>query len=41
MDYSNVLKQYREKRFLTRTELAENLGVSYASVNRWEIALFA
>ena len=41
MDYSKALKEYREKCFLTQTELAEKLGVSYASVNRWEIALFA
>ncbi len=36
MDYSKALKEYREKRFLTQTDLAEKLGVSYASVNRWE-----
>ena len=36
MDYSKALKEYREKCFLTQTELAEKLGVSYASVNRWE-----
>lgn len=36
MDYSKALKEYREKCFLTQTELAEKLGVSYVSINRWE-----
>lgn len=36
MDYSKALKEYRGKCLLTQTELAEKLGVSYASINRWE-----
>ena len=36
MDYSALLKDIREKLLLTQTELAEKLGVSFASVNRWE-----
>lgn len=36
MDYSTLLKDIREKLLLTQTELAEKLGVSFASVNRWE-----
>lgn len=36
MDYSKALKEYREREFLTQTELAERLGVSFVSVNRWE-----
>lgn len=36
MDYSKALKEYRYKCLLTQTELAEKLGVSYASINRWE-----
>ena len=36
MDYSKVSKELREKLILSQTELAELLGVSFASVNRWE-----
>ena len=40
MNYPEMLKKYREKVLLTQTELAEKLGVSFASVNRWENGLF-
>ena len=40
MNYPKMLKKYREKVLLTQTELAEKLGVSFASVNRWENGLF-
>ena len=40
MDYSLLLKQYREKMFLTQRDLAEKLGVSYVTVNRWETTKF-
>ena len=36
MDYSKVSKELREKLILSQAELAELLGVSFASVNRWE-----
>jgi DNA-binding XRE family transcriptional regulator len=36
MDYGKALKALREKFLITQTELAQKLGVSYASVNRWE-----
>lgn len=36
IDYSKLIKDYREKVFLTQKELAEKLGVSFVSVNRWE-----
>ncbi len=36
MDYSITLKKLREKMFLTQMELAELLGVSFETVNRWE-----
>lgn len=36
MDYSSVLKDIREKLLLTQTELANLLGVSFQTVNRWE-----
>ena len=37
MDYSKVSKELREKLILSQAELAELLGVSFASVNRWEM----
>ena len=40
MNYPEMLKKYREKVLLTQTELAKKLGVSFASVNRWENGLF-
>ena len=40
MDYSQKIKEYREKELLTQTELANLLGVSYVSVNRWENGAF-
>jgi Predicted transcriptional regulators len=36
MDYSTKIKELREKMLITQTELAEILGVSFATVNRWE-----
>ena len=36
MDYSSLIKQLREKMILTQSELADVLGVSFQSVNRWE-----
>ena len=35
-DYAYRLKNLRKKNNLTQTELAERLGVSFASINRWE-----
>ena len=40
MDYSKSIKYYREKVLMTQAELAKKLGVSFASVNRWEQGLF-
>lgn len=40
MNYPKMLKEYREKVLLTQTELAKELGVSFASVNRWENGQF-
>lgn len=37
MDYSKLIKEMREKMILSQAELAELLGVSFASVNRWEM----
>ena len=36
MSYADTIKALRAKLLLTQTELAAKLGVSYASVNRWE-----
>lgn len=36
MNWSQAIKILREKMLLTQTEFAELLGVSFASVNRWE-----
>ena len=40
MNYSEKIKEYRDKVLITQTELANQLGVSFASVNRWEQGLF-
>jgi DNA-binding transcriptional regulator YiaG len=36
MEYSKIIKNYREKHFLSQADFAKLLGVSYVSVNRWE-----
>lgn len=36
MDYKSIIKELREKLVLSQEELASLLGVSFASVNRWE-----
>ena len=35
-DYSKVIKELRTKMTLSQVEFAQLLGVSFASVNRWE-----
>jgi len=35
-DYSKVIKELRSKMTLSQVEFAQLLGVSFASVNRWE-----
>jgi ribosome-binding protein aMBF1 (putative translation factor) len=40
MDYSKLLKEYREIRFLSQRDLAAELNVSYVTVNRWETNKF-
>lgn len=40
MDYSKLIKKIREKLFLTQTEFADLIGVSYETVNRWENGKF-
>lgn len=36
MDYSKALKELRDKLLISQSELAKILGVSFATVNRWE-----
>jgi len=40
MEYSEKIKLLREKMFVSQRELAEILGVSFVSVNRWETGKF-
>ena len=40
MTYSEAIKKLRYKLILTQTELGELLGVSFATVNRWEAGKF-
>ena len=35
-DYSKAIKELRTKMTLSQVEFAQLLGVSFASVNRWE-----
>lgn len=36
MDYPKLIKEYRQKTFITQQELAGKLGVSFVTINRWE-----
>lgn len=36
MNFKKLVKEIREKLIITQEELAVLLGVSYASINRWE-----
>ncbi len=36
MDYSKIVKQLRGKMLLSQQEMAKELGVFFATVNRWE-----
>lgn len=36
MNWSMIIKNLRNKMLLSQTELANLLGVSFASINRWE-----
>ncbi len=40
MTYAETIKKLRKKTLLTQTELAELLGVSFGTVNRWESGRF-
>lgn len=36
IDYKKAVKELRDKMIMTQQEFAEYLGVSFASINRWE-----
>lgn len=36
MDWSLIIKELRNTLLVTQTELAELIGVSFATINRWE-----
>ena len=36
MDWATEIKAYRDRELITQEELAAKLGVSFATVNRWE-----
>lgn len=36
MDFSNIIKNIRTSLKLSQEELARELGVSFATINRWE-----
>ena len=36
MEHIHIIKEYRNKTFMTQEELAAILHVSYVTVNRWE-----
>ena len=40
MTYSEAIKKLRSKMLLTQMEFAQFLGVSFASINRWETGRF-
>lgn len=36
MSFSEAIKRIRRKAFLTQEDFAKEIGVSFATVNRWE-----
>ncbi len=40
INYAEKIKEYREKKFLTQSELAKELGVTLLTVSRWETGKF-
>ena len=39
-DYAKLIKEYRERKFITQTELANLLGCKPITVCRWETGKF-
>lgn len=40
INYSDKIKEYRERKFLTQKDLANFLGVSSVTISRWEKGKF-
>ena len=40
MDFKRLVKELRTKLIITQEEFADLLGVSFASINRWETGRF-
>lgn len=40
INYAKKIKEYREIKFLTQTQLADILGCTFISVSRWETGRF-
>lgn len=36
VNWSSLIKEYRDKKFITQKEFADKLGVSWVTINRWE-----
>lgn len=39
-DYPKMIKEYRERKFLTQTQFADLIGVKLVTVSRWETGKF-
>lgn len=39
-DYARLIREYRERKFLTQSQLAKLLGVKLVTVCRWETRRF-
>lgn len=39
-NYAKKIKEYRERKFLTQTELAKLIGVKLVTISRWENGKF-
>lgn len=40
IDYAKAVREYRERQFLTQSQLADLLGVKFITVSRWETGRF-
>lgn len=40
IDYAKLIREYRQKKFMTQKEFADTLGVQKTTVTRWEIRKF-
>ena len=40
INYAKKIKEYRERMFLTQTQLADILGCKFITISRWETGRF-